>query len=377
MQAKSQRSAYELLGAYRVFALAVAALQVVLGTPPASARFLSYLILGILGVYSLVKVFLPYYRGFREGYLALGVDVVLCALPLFLTGGLTSLFMFYSLCPIIYAALIFTKLVALSCASLISVCMVASLFFPSPSPVNFGFVGIYVIACFLVGIMPYTTNLSIYRRLERDAALKERKKLARELHDSVAQTIAYVNLKASLVTDTLARGNLKRSLKELEQMRESLDSTYEEVRQAIDALGRPSPEGAVDFVSALSHQVKEFSRKSGIKSFLSVSGDEPRLSPQVADELLHIVGEAMVNARNHAEAATVQVGINSSGDQLEVTVKDDGRGFDLSDYNSRRKGQSHRGIAIMEERAQVLGGKLLITSTPGSGTEVKVTIPLE
>jgi two-component system nitrate/nitrite sensor histidine kinase NarX len=285
--------------------------------------------------------------------------------------------MFYSLCPIIYAALIFTKLVALSCASLISVCMVASLFFPSPSQVNFGFVGIYVIACFLVGIMPYTTNLSIYRRLEQDAALKERKKLARELHDSVAQTIAYVNLKASLVTDTLARGNLKRSLKELEQMRESLDSTYEEVRQAIDALGRPSPEGAVDFVSALSHQVKEFSRKSGIKSFLSVSGDEPGLSPQVADELLHIVGEAMVNARNHAEAATVHVGINSDGDQLEVTVKDDGRGFDLSDYNSRQKTQNHRGIAIMEERAQVLGGKLLITSTPGSGTEVKVTIPLE
>ena len=377
MQAKSQRSAYELLGAYRVFSLAVAALQMVLVVPPASTRSLSYIILGTLGVYSLAKVFLPYYRGFREGYPVLGVDVVLSVLPLFLTGGLTSPFLFYSICPIIYAALIFTRVVALSCASLVSASMIVSLFFPSFSQVNFGFAGIYIIACFLVAILPYTTNLSIYRRLEQDAAMKERRALARELHDSVAQTLAYVNLKASLVTDTLARGNLRRSLRELEQMKESLDSTYEEVRQAIDTLGRPQSEEAVDFISVLSHQVKEFGRKSSIRSFLSLSGGEPRLSPQAADELLHIVGEAMINARNHAAAATVQVGVNSDGDRMELTVKDDGCGFDLADLGSCQKVQEHHGIAIMRERAQVLGGELVMTSAPGKGTEVKVTIPLE
>ncbi len=376
MQAKNQRSAYQLLGAYRCFALAVAALQMVLVIPSPSARLLSYLILGILGVYSLVMVLLPHYRGFREGYPGLGIDVVLCTLPLFLTGGLTSPFLFYALCPIIYAALIFPKLAALGCASLSSLSLLASLFFPKPSPVNFGFAGIFIIACFLVAIMPYTTNLNIYRRLEQDAALRERKRLARDLHDTVAQTLAYVNLKASLVTDTLAKGNLKRSLKELEQMKESLDSTYEEVRQAISALGRPSP-GAVDFVSALSHQVKEFSQKSGIRTPLSVSGGELGLSPQAADELLHIVGEAMVNARNHAQATTLEVWVNKSGNRVEITIKDDGCGFDLSAYPHRQKAQNHRGIAMMKERAESLGGELVITSTPSNGTEVKVTAPLE
>jgi signal transduction histidine kinase len=376
LQAKSQRSTYELLGAYRVFALAVAALQLVLVTPPPSTELLSYLTLGILGIYSLARVLLPHYRRFREGYPGLGVDVVVCTLPLFLTGGLSSPFLFYSLCPIIYAALVFHKSIALGSASVISVSLVASLFFPNPSLGDLSFAGIYVIACFLIGILPYTTNLSTYRRLEQDAVLKERKRLARELHDTVAQTLAYVNLKTSLVTDTLAKGNLERSLQELEQIKESLDSTYEEVRQAINALGSPSPE-TVDFVSALSHQVKEFSRKSGIRSFFSISGGEPKLSPQIADELLHIVGEAMVNARNHARAATVQVGVNNNGNGVEVTVKDDGCGFDPTDYGDSEQTQNHHGITIMKERAESLGGKLVITTTPGSGTEVKVSLPLD
>ncbi len=373
VQAKSQRSAYELLGAYRVFSLAVAGLQMVL--VPSDSNLTGYIVLGVLGVYSLAKVFLPYYRGYREGYPVLAGDVVLSVTPLFLTGGLTSPFLFYSICPIIYAALIFTRVIAMSCASLVSASMIASLFISSFSLASFGFAGIYIIACFLVAILPYTTNLSIYRRLEQDAAMKERKKLARELHDSVAQTLAYVNLKANMVTDTLARGELRRSLRELEQMKESLDSTYEDVRQAIDTLGRPESEEGVDFVSALSHQVKEFGRKSSIKSFLSLSGGEPRLSPQAADELLHIVGEAMTNARNHASAATVRIEVNTNGEQVQITIRDDGCGFDLAGFNSGDKAQEHHGITIMTERAEVLGGELAITSAPGQGTEVRVTIP--
>lgn len=375
MQARNQRSTYELLGAYRSFALAVSGLQVVLIAAPADTELLRYFILGVLGIYSLVKVLLPSRRRFREGYIALGVDVVFSALPLLLTGGPTSPFLFYSLCPIISAALIFPKTVSLGCAAVVSLSMAVSHFYPDPSQVNLGFVGIFVIACFLVGILPYSTNLSIYRRLEQDAALKERKRLARELHDTVAQTLAYVNLKASLVTDTLAKGNLMRSLKELEQIKESLDSTYEEVRQAINALGNPSPE-TVDFVSALSHQVNEFSRKSGVKSFLSVSGDKIKLSAPAADEVLRIVSEAMVNVRNHAKATAIVVRVGCGDNNLEVNINDDGGGFDLSQYEANLKSQEdHHGLAIMKERAQVLGGKLTITSATGKGTEVKVNIP--
>ncbi len=375
MQAKTQRSAYELLGAYRTFALAVAALQLVLVTPPPSTQLLNYLILGVLGLYSLGRVFLPHYRSYREGYPGLVVDVVVSALPLFLTGGLASPFLFYSLCPIIYASLIFPKAVALGCASFISVSLVVSLLFPNLSTDNLSFAGIFIIACFLIGILPYTTNLSIYRRLERDAVLKERKRLARELHDTVAQTLAYVNLKTNLVTDTLAKGNLEKSLHELEQIKEILDSIYEQVRQAINTLGSSSP-GTVDFVSALSHRVKEFGRKSNLRSRLSGSRDEINLSPQAANELLHIVGEAMVNARNHAQATTVEVRVDKHQDRVVVTIKDDGCGFDPSAYYSTEKAQDHHGLTIMKERAESLGGNLEVTSTPDNGTEIKANIPL-
>ena len=144
MQARTQRSTYELLGAYRCFALAVAALQVVLAEPASASPFLGYIILGVLGLYSLIRLFLPYYRGFRDGYLGLAVDVGFSTVPLFLTGGLTSPFLFYSLCPIIYGALVFPRLVALSSAIFISLCLVVSLYYPVASQVNFGFAGIYV-----------------------------------------------------------------------------------------------------------------------------------------------------------------------------------------------------------------------------------------
>ena len=375
MRPRNQRSSYEILGAYRCFALAVAALQVVLITPAAD-RLLSYVILGVLGFYTLVWAFLPYYRGFRSSYPGLGLDVVLSVLPLFLVGGLTSPFLFYSLCPVIHAAFTFPRWIALGCAGLNSVCLVVSLFYPSPSQINFGFSGFYVIASFLVGIMPYTANLDIYRRLERDTALKERRKLARELHDTVVQTLAYVNVKASLVSATLANGNLNRSLKELENMKESLDDTYDEVRHTIETLGRASP-GVVDFTTALSHQVNEFSRKSSIKSQISVSGNGFKLSPQAADELLYIVGEAMVNARNHARPGNIEVQVRSNEARLEIAVKDDGCGFDLPIYHCSEKAQNHHGLTIMKERAESLGGKLLIDSKPGNGTEVRVSIPLE
>jgi signal transduction histidine kinase len=375
LQARSQRTTYELLSAYRTFALGVAALQIVLTATPGT-RLASYIILGILGIYSLIRLFLPRFRRFRDGYPGLALDVVFCLAPLFLTGGLASPFLFYSLCAIIYAALIFPRIAAIICASLSSASLIITILLAGTAGTNYAFAGIYVIACFLVAIMPYTTNLSIYRRLEEDAVLKERKRLARELHDTVAQTLAYVNLKATLVTDTLAKGNLQRALKELEQMKESLDSTYDEVRQAINTLGQ-SRLDEIDFMSALSHQVHEFSRKNDLKSRISVAREELRLSPETANELLHIVSEAMVNVRKHAQATVIEVESYRNGHRLEILVKDNGVGFNLEEYEDTRPTGEHHGLDIMKERAESMGGTLAIYSHPGAGTELKAIIPLE
>lgn len=374
MQASSQRTTYELLGAYRTFGLGVAALLIVLVTPP-EARLPSYLILGILGVYSLCRLLLPPFRRFRDGYAGLVLDAVFSLAPLFLTGGLASPFLFYSLCPIIYAALIFPRKAAIGSAFVCSASLVVSMLLADTADLNYTFAGVYVIACFLVAIMPYTTNLSIYRRLEEDAILKERKRLARELHDTVAQTLAYVNLKATLVTDTLAKGNLQRALKELEQMKISLDNTYDEVRQAINNLGQ-SHLDEIDFTSALSHQVHDFSQRNGLKIHLDLSREELHLSPQTADELLRIVGEAIVNVHKHASASAVNIETSRNGNYLELLVKDNGRGFDPDEYGRNRPAGEHHGLEIMKERAESLGGTLELISQPGQGTEVRLLVPL-
>ncbi|MFC2068589.1 sensor histidine kinase [Chloroflexota bacterium] len=373
---KLKNPTYQLLAVYRGFALILAAVQIILIAPPPTTLVTVYVVLGVLGLYSLIRVLLPNYQHYREVYVGLGTDALVCTLPLFLTGGLASPFLLYSLSPIIYAALIFPKPAAFSCAGFISLSLIGSLFFLKTFQPNFGFIGIYIIASFLIAIMPYTANLNIYRRLEQEAALKERKKLARELHDTVAQTLVYVNLKANLITDTLAKGNLDRSVKELSEMKESLDSTYDEVRRTIDSLGHPNQQ-TIDFIPALSLKVKEFSHDSQIQSRLLQTKDKPKLSPQIANELLYIVGEAMTNVRHHAQATNMEVGIHQNSNGLEIMIKDNGHGFDLETCYQNQESQNHHGLIIMQERAESLGGKVDITSTPNNGTDVKITIPTE
>ena len=78
-----------------------------------------------------------------------------------------------------------------------------------------------------------------------------------------------------------------------------------------------------------------------------------------------------------ATATTVEVGVNCNANQVEVTVKDNGYGFDLAAYRDSPKAQNHHGLVIMKERAESLRGKLAMNTAPGMGTEVKVAIPLE
>ncbi len=384
-EAAARKSAYQLVSAYRAFALAIAALQMVLLIPQSMAEVSGYLILGVIGLYSLARVLLPLNRRYREGYPGLGIDIIICISLLFLTGGLSSPFVLYSFSPVISAALIFPRIVALGYASLGSLSLVTShllyaaipfRLMPVTSQFNFGLIGVYIISSFIIATIPYTANINIYRQVRLDATLSERKRLARQLHDTVAQTLSYINLKANMVKDMLAKGDLERGLQELGQMKESLDSTYEEVRETINTLGRPLLE-KVEFVPALSRKVKEFHRESNIKSHLSLSGRELTLSSQAADELLHIVGEAMTNARNHAQATALEVKLNCDSERVELKIKDNGRGFDPSAYQHSQKTQNHHGIAMMRERAESLGGKLAIISSSSRGTEIKVTIPLE
>jgi two-component system nitrate/nitrite sensor histidine kinase NarX len=119
-------------------------------------------------------------------------------------------------------------------------------------------------------------------------------------------------------------------------------------------------------------QIAEFSRRSSQKVQLSVD-DACRLTPEMETEAVHILQEALTNVRKHARARQVDVMIQRQGGSVELSIRDDGRGFNPYNLN----GGSHFGLQIMQERAVRVGGAFYIYTAPGSGTQIVVSFPAE
>jgi protein-histidine pros-kinase len=128
-------------------------------------------------------------------------------------------------------------------------------------------------------------------------------------------------------------------------------------------------------VSALSNYVHEFSQNNGIAVDFDLSRSFAKLSPVAELQLLRIAQEALTNVRRHAMASQVSVRLINSDSAVEMTIKDNGRGFILSDLEQAAPG--YHGITIIKERAEGLGGSLTIDTSPGQGTEVKISLPFE
>jgi len=221
------------------------------------------------------------------------------------------------------------------------------------------------------------------RRTEQSrrlSLLEERAALARDLHDSLAQSLAYMKIQVSrlkpLVTDP-QRGNEAREV--LEELREGLNSAYRQLRELLTTFRlRIEGEG---LAAALQTTVAEFSERGGIPVTLEVHLAGCTLTPNEEIHALQIVREALSNVINHARAhqAEVRVTCNSDG-SVSATVIDDGIGI------RQAAGAHHYGMTIMEERAKNLGGHLSIENLPALGTRVTlhfmpgaghdVTIPL-
>ena len=207
------------------------------------------------------------------------------------------------------------------------------------------------------------------------AALRERERLARELHDGLGQSVAAAYLQATTAKLMLARGETAKVNELLDFLSETALQVQADVREYL--LGARMVIAAEDpFLPTLRDYIRRFTRQFGLPIELAAPPEleEDGLAPVVALQLFRIIQEALSNARKHACAGHATVTIAVDGSQLHVAIADDGCGFDPAAIAARSDGY---GLRAMQGRAEEIGGSLAVTSVPGQGTQVEVWAPLE
>jgi len=212
------------------------------------------------------------------------------------------------------------------------------------------------------------------QRLERARELsvaEERSRLARDLHDSVTQTLFSLTLSAESAA-TVADPGDEALATELARVRLLSRAALGELRTLVDTLQEPNAEHD-GLAAALRRRVALLQRVHDVPVELTVDDDPVRGSPTVDRELTRIAHEALANALQHAQASRVRVTV-SGGDSVRLVIEDDGRGFDLDET---RRSSRRLGLTSMRERAAAVGGTLQVHTAPGQGTSVIVEVPAD
>jgi signal transduction histidine kinase len=214
-------------------------------------------------------------------------------------------------------------------------------------------------------------NARLHEQVLDRAVLEERERIARELHDGLAQVLGYINTQTQAVKKLLETQRVGEATSGLDAMGVVARDVYADVREAIVGL-RGAPPG---LVPALRDYLSRLPSMSGCDVELRVveDGEHVSLPPATEIQLVRIVQEALSNVRKHAAASHVEVVLGANGDGVELEVVDDGHGFDplLLDPT----GWPRLGLQTMRERAQAIGGALDVASAPGGGTRIAVHVP--
>lgn len=199
------------------------------------------------------------------------------------------------------------------------------------------------------------------------ARLEERARLAREIHDGLAQHLWFAKLKFERLSSTLSDDDRPLA----GEVTLALDAAIVEAREALVTM-RSSLEEDVPFADMLARTVDDFEDRSGLRvEFTASTGIPSTLAPRVQVELLRIISEALNNVRKHADATTVRVVAEASDGELLITVTDNGRGFAQAEAFD-----SGMGLQGMRERARLVGGHLEVRSELSGGTTVEVRAPV-
>jgi signal transduction histidine kinase len=211
--------------------------------------------------------------------------------------------------------------------------------------------------------------------LRQRAIVEERERIARELHDGLAQVLGYVHTKATAIRLLLSRGQTASAETQLAQLEEAARGLFVDVREAILGLKLGSQRD-VRLATLLQEYARHFSALCDLPVEVTIapSVENATLPPEAEIQLLRIVQEALTNVRKHAQARVARVCVSNGGPAVELSVRDDGRGFDPE--QARGFGRPQFGLGTMRERADAIGAEFTIESRPGQGTCVTVRLPI-
>lgn len=215
-------------------------------------------------------------------------------------------------------------------------------------------------------------NMQLYEQIDQTAVIRERTRLSREIHDGLAQSLAFMALQTETLEKLVIAGKTDEAVRELLAMRHSIRSAYTESREAIEGL-RLDLEKQDDFPIRLRELVTQFSLRTGIQTQVIVAPENLLVDPAAGLQLLRITQEALSNVRKHAQASRVEICLRIQEQELEMSIVDDGQGFPVSAQAD--PALLHFGLTTMRERAHSLGGALTVATGPRQGTRINVALP--
>ena len=221
------------------------------------------------------------------------------------------------------------------------------------------------------GIFAFMENLYGKLQLEKQetAVLQERYRIARNLHDSIAQSLFFMNVK--IIEIESACKNQREPWAAINELKEAVRFSDTELRQHIFALQSVAADDNINLISAIQNHLDQHEAQTGAKVNLSVRC-QPELSftSYERKQLFHIFQELLFNIRKHAEATVVNVGIEDNGDIFSMTIADNGKGF-VAEETLRQTNSF--GYKLLDQDIQSIGAGLEVSSIPGTGTSVTVT----
>lgn len=228
----------------------------------------------------------------------------------------------------------------------------------------------------LLGLALYNARLE--RENLRATVMNERKLLASEVHDSIAQTLVYVNMRLPLLQDAMLKHDDQLSLKYFSDVKQGVCEVHSSLREILTNFRvSMDPQG---LMHALREIADGFQGRTGVALEFSAAASEPVLSAEQEVQVFHIVQEALANITKHSHAQRARLAIEQTPEHVEVMIEDDGGGMALpggaSPSSPAALKESHFGIQIMKERAQLLGGLIEVSHRAGGGTRVRLVIPM-
>ncbi len=216
-------------------------------------------------------------------------------------------------------------------------------------------------------------NLRFYLQQVTKAQEEERKRISRELHDDTLQSLVVL----SRQLDALASGKeiSAENRHNLEELWKKASDIIKEVRRLSQDL-RPAALDRLGLLPALERLATDAADYSGIETAVRVKGEERRLNEEVELVLFRIAQEAIRNVWRHAQATRAEITVAFEKNQVKVTVSDNGAGFEIPDKLGELARDGKLGLTGMQERAQLIGGELIVKSAPGKGSTVTVAVPV-